>query len=118
MTTIHFLRRTTIVAAFALASGVAVPLLVSAANTAPAEWDGLVRVQSRSLDNIWLLPDVSFAGYTKVRLDPIEVAFYRNWSPNRSPSQRLRPSDVENIKSSLATEFRRVLSDTLDVAGA
>lgn len=119
MTTIHFLRRTAIVVAFAIAGGVAAPLLVSVslANTPPAEWDGLVRVQNRRLDHIYLLPDVSFAAYTRVRLDPVEVSFYRNWNPNRSPSQRLGASDVENIKSSLADEFRRVLSDTLTRAG-
>jgi hypothetical protein len=119
MTRIHFLRRTAIIGAFAMATGVAVPVLISLAlaNTPPAEWDGLVRVQNRRLDHIWLLPDVSFAGYTKVRLDPVEVSFYRNWNPNRSASQRLRQSDLENIRSSLATEFRRVLSDTLTRGG-
>jgi hypothetical protein len=118
MTTIHFLRRTAIVLAFVM-GGVAAPLLITVtlANTPPAEWDGLVRVENRRLDHMYLLPDVSFAGYTRVRLDPIEVSFYRNWNPNRSPSQRLRGSDVENIKSSLATEFRRVLSDTLTRGG-
>ena len=119
MTTIHFLRRTAIVAAFAVAGGVAVPLLVSVtlASTPPAEWDGLVRVENRRLDHMYLLPDVSFAGYTRVRLDPVEVSFARNWNPNRSPSQRLRPSDVQNIKSALANEFRRVFSDALTRAG-
>jgi len=119
MTRIHFLRRTAIVVAFAVAGGVALPLLISVtlANAPPAEWDGLVRVQDRRLDHMYLLPDVSFAGYTRVRLDPVEVSFYRNWNPNRSPSQRLRRSDVENIKSTLANEFRRVLSDTLARGG-
>jgi hypothetical protein len=119
MTTIHFLRRTAIVVAFALAGGLVLPSLISVtlADTPPAEWDGLVRVQNRSLDHIYLLPDVSFTGYTRVRLDPVEVSFYRNWNPRRSPSQRLRQSDLENIKSNLANEFRRVLSDTLTRAG-
>ena len=119
MTTIHFLRRTAIVFAFTVAGGVALPLLISAtlANTPPAEWDGLVRVQNRSLDHVYLLPDVSFSGFTRVRLEPVAVSFYRNWNPNRSPTQRLRASDMENIKSSLANEFRRILSDALTRAG-
>jgi hypothetical protein len=119
MTTTHFLRRAAIVVAFVVAGGVAVPLLISVAlaQTPPAEWDGLVRVQNRSLDHVYLLPDVSFAGYNRVRLDPIEVSFYRNWRPNRSPSQRLSQRDMENIKSNLANEFRRVLSDTLTRGG-
>ena len=43
MTRIHFLRRTAIIGAFALATGVAVPVLISVAlaNTPPAEWDGV-----------------------------------------------------------------------------
>jgi len=115
MTTIHILRRAAIVVALATVAGLAVPLLISVtlANAPPADWDGLVRVQNRRLDQLYLLPDVSFASYTRVRLAPVEVSFYRNWNPSRSPSQRLRPSDVENIKASLANEFRRVLSDTL-----
>jgi len=119
MTRIHSLRRTAIVVAFAVATGGALPWLISVtlANAPPAEWDGLVRVQNRRLDHMYLLPDVSFAGYTRVRLDPVEVSFYRNWRTNRSPSQRLRQSDVENIKSTLANEFRRVLSDTLARGG-
>jgi len=119
MTTIHFLRRTAIIVAFAVAGGVAAPLLISVtlAQTPPAEWDELVRVQNRRLDHVYLLPDVSFAGYTRVRLDPIQVSFYRNWNPNRSPTQRLSQRDMENIKSTMATEFRRVLSDTLTRGG-
>jgi hypothetical protein len=66
---------------------------------------------------MYLLPDVSFAGYTRVRLDPVQVSFYRNWNANRSPSQRLRQRDLENIKSTLANEFRRVFSDTLTRGG-
>jgi hypothetical protein len=119
MTAIQFLRRTAIVVAFAAVGGAAAPLLISItlANTPPAEWDGLVRVQNRRLDHMYLLPDVSFAAYKRVRLDPVEVSFYENWNPNRSRSQRLRQSDLESIKSTLASEFRRVLGETLARGG-
>ena len=119
MNNMHFLRRAAIVLAFAVTGGVAFPLLVSVtlANAPPTEWDGLVRMQNRRLDHMYLLPDVSFANYTRVRLDPIQVSFYRNWNPNRSPTQRLRQSDLENIKTTLADEFHRILSDTLTRGG-
>ena len=45
------------------------------------------------------------------------MSFYRNWNPNRSPSQRLRQSEVERLKSTLANEFRTVFSETLTRGG-
>jgi hypothetical protein len=122
MTTIHFMRRTLTVLAFAVAGGVATPSLITVglADTPPAEWDGLVRVQNRRLDHFYLLPDVSFAGYTRVRIDRAEVEFDRDWKRNpggRATRGRVTPREMENIKTSIADEFNRVFSETLTRAG-
>ena len=91
-------------------------LPVTAADEPPREWDGLVRVNSKQIDHLYKLPEADFSGYKRVRLDPIEVEFDKNWKPNaaeRSPSRRLDNSDLEKIKKTLAEEFRKVFTEEL-----
>lgn len=54
----------------------------------PTSWDGLSQVKSRKLDLVYLQPGADFRAYTKVLLDPTEVAFAKNWQRdyNRSTS--------------------------------
>ena len=100
-----------------LATGIVAALLpVMAADEPPKEWDGLVRVNSKQIDHLYKLPEADFSGYKRVRLDPIEVEFDKNWKPNaaeRSPSRRLDNSDLERIKKTLAEEFRKVFTEEL-----
>jgi len=90
------------------------------ADEPPKEWDGLVRVKSKQLDHVYKLPEADFSGYKRVRLDPIEVEFDKNWKPNdseRSPSRRLSSGDIEKIKQALAEEFRKVFTEELTKNG-
>ena len=59
-------------------------------------------MKSKNLDHVYKLPEADFSGYKRVRLDPIEVEFDKNWKPNdstRSPSQRLTNEDIEPLIS-------------------
>ena len=69
------------------------PLGAQASNT----WDGLVRVKSKAMDQVYLQSGADFRGYTKVLIDPTEVAFEKNWRRdyNRSASAGARISDQE-----------------------
>src|SRR5215469_1121146 len=110
-------RRTARYLAFAMLVMSAVAL---AADEPPKEWDGLVRVNSKQLDHVYKLPEADFSGYKRVRLDPIEVEFDKNWKPNqneRSPSRRLTNDDLERIKKALAEEFRKVFTEELSKNG-
>ena len=79
----------------------------------PTTWDGLVRVKSKRLEYVYLLPGADFRGYHKVMLDPTELAFKKNWlreynNSTRSLSSRLRESDVQEAiskGSQVATEI-------------
>jgi hypothetical protein len=68
---------------------------------APATWDGLMLVKSKRLDTVYLQPGADFSGYTKVMLDPTEVAFQKNWqrdynsSNSRNLAARVSDSDVQ-----------------------
>jgi len=105
-----------------LASGALGALLPTAvsADEPPQEWDGLTRVKSKQLDHVYKLPGADFSGYKRVRLDPIEVEFDKNWNPNdsqRGASRRLTNDDLEKIKKALAEEFRRVFTEELTENG-
>ena len=107
--------------ALALAIAAMAALLPAlAADAPPAEWDGLVRIDSKQIDHLYKLPAADFSGYKRVRLDPIEVEFDKNWKPNtaeRSSSRRLTNSDLEKIKQTLAEEFRKVFTEELTKHG-
>ena len=66
----------------------------------PTNWDGLVQVKSKRLDLVYLQPGADFRGYTKVLIEPAEVAFAKNWQRdyNRgsvSLGSRISDSDVQ-----------------------
>ena len=107
-------------AVLVMGAAAAALLPAMAADEPPKEWDGLVRVSSKKLDHVYKLPEADFSGYKRVRLDPIEVEFDKNWKPNqsqRSPSQRLTNEDIEKIKKALAEEFRKVFTEELTKNG-
>ena len=92
-------------AVLVMSAAAAALLPAMAADEPPKEWDGLARVSSKKLDHVYKLPEADFSGYKRVRLDPIEVEFDKNWKPNqsqRSPSQRLTNEDIEKINKALA----------------
>lgn len=60
----------------------------------PENWDGLQHIASRRLDAVYLLPGADFRIYTKVMLDPTEVAFRKNWQ--RDQSSRISSSSISN----------------------
>ena len=67
----------------------------------PDTWDGLTRVKSRQMDVVYLQPGADFRTYTKVMLDPTEVAFHKNWrkghnSTNRGLANMVSERDVQS----------------------
>jgi len=68
----------------------------------PAEWDGLSRVKSKKLEFVYLAPGADFRPYTKVSLDPTELAFAKNWKRDYNStavglSGRVSDSDVQRV---------------------
>lgn len=93
----HRLTMTTLVA-LALTSAPA-----ALAASPPANWDGLTRVHGGRMQYVYLLPGADFRPYTKVMLDPTEVAFKKNWAREynsrtiRSLSGRITDADIEQM---------------------
>lgn len=68
----------------------------------PAEWDGLVKVKSKKFELVYLRPGADFRGYTKVIIDPTEVAFEKNWkrdynSDTRGVSNQVTDRDIARM---------------------
>lgn len=85
--------------AFVIAGAVSAP--VGAAKP-PASWDGLVLLKSKKLDAVYLQPGADFRVYTKVMLDPTEIAFEKNWRRDYNSSsmlgaQRITETEVQEL---------------------
>lgn len=94
-------------------------VLICAAAEPQRDVDGLVRVQSRGIDHLYVLPEADFAKYNRVRLDPVDVSFDERWAPNARSrgARRLSDRDIENIKSSVAEEFEKTVENELKQGG-
>lgn len=95
---------------------------VSAFAQDSGSWDGLVEVKPKRLDAVFLLPGADFRNYTKIMMDPVEVAFEKNWARdyNRDAatlSQRLDQQDLERISQAARDEFTQVFTEAYREAG-
>ena len=85
----------------------------------PETWDGLVQRKSKGIDAVYVRPDVDFKVYRNVLLDPVVIAFDKNWKPNRagSSSLRLSASDIEKIREKTASGFQSIFAEELAAGG-
>lgn len=83
--------------------------------------EGLHRVEGTKLAQVYTDPDADFSVYHRVKLLDATVAFRKNWlRDQRSQSvnrMRVKSSDVERIKKSLAELFREVFTTALQEGG-
>jgi hypothetical protein len=112
-------RREIIWLAFSYATLAAAPVLAA---KAPTEWDGLVRVKAKNFANVYLAPGANFQGYTKVMIDPTEVAFHKDWakdynSTKKGVSGRISDSDVEKVVQEGTRAATDIFSDAFTKAG-
>jgi hypothetical protein len=92
------------------------------AMSAPAEWDGLVKVPAKRVRAAYLLPGASFAGYSKIMLDPAEVALHRNWlrdynSRTRQPGARISESEAQSRLKEVGTSADQIFAKAFADAG-
>jgi len=75
--------------------------------------DGLQLKKTKNLDLVYVKPGATLAAYTKVWLDPAEVAFSKDWEPPRQFTDK----DREKIRTGLAEEFLKVFTKELQEKG-
>lgn len=88
----------------------------------PPTWDGLVRVKSKRLDYVYLLPGADFRAYNKVMLDPTEIAFKKNWlreynNSTMTLSSRLSERDVQEAITKGSQAASEILAEALTQGG-
>jgi hypothetical protein len=81
--------------------------------------DGLRLVDKTRSGEIYADPDIDWTGYDSIILDPATVAFRKNWErdQNRNRGIRIRPEEIERIKSGLAGLFDEVFTRELSRNG-
>jgi hypothetical protein len=47
-------------------------------------YDGLKRIEVKGLDLAFARPGATLAAYKKVIVEPVEVAFHKDWDPTRT----------------------------------
>jgi hypothetical protein len=92
------------------------------AEEAPASWDGLVEVKPKKMDLVYLLPGADFRPYTKVMVDPTEVAFRKDWlkemnRPGTSLSRRVTEEDAAKILEAARSNFDDIFQEAFTKAG-
>jgi hypothetical protein len=107
-----------------LAVGVVGALLLAGCETPSSQlqksWDGLELKQVKGVDAVYLLPGAQFKPYTTVMIDPVQVAFDKNWEPNqyeRDISRHLSTKDIEKIRTEMSQVFREVFVEELQKGG-
>jgi Protein of unknown function (DUF3313) len=86
----------------------------------PQDWDGLELRPVKGLDAVYLRPGVEFKAYKTVMIDPVVVAFDKDWDPNSAEkdlSRQLGARDVQRIKDEMAEGFREVFVKELGEGG-
>jgi hypothetical protein len=83
--------------------------------------DGLVKVTPRRMELAWLRPGTDFRPYTKVIVDPTQVAFQPQWlkdyNLNAGMGPRLTQEDAKKIMAVAQTNFDEVFRDAFRKAG-
>ncbi|MFC1688913.1 DUF3313 family protein [Pseudomonadota bacterium] len=99
---------------------IAVPAAIMAESEPPEiSLEGLELVEKTRRGNLYADPDIDWSIYEQIQLEAATVSFRKNWQrdQNRYQSQKVRASDMERIKSSLAELFDRVFSEQLVKGG-
>ena len=68
----------------------------------PEEWDGLKLIKLKKLDAAYARPGADFTIYTKLIIDPIQVAFAKDWDKKSTVyKQKLSQKELDDIKTKL-----------------
>lgn len=95
-------------------------LAMPASVAAPPAYDGLVAVQARNLDQLYVRPSADMARYQKVMIDQVTVEFSKEWDKNVNDTRyvtRVRPDDARRIADETTGNVGGILADALRTRG-
>jgi hypothetical protein len=83
--------------------------------------EGLVAVQSRNLDELYLRPNADLAAYRKVLIDPVRAEIRGDWLKNlnytRNVSRWVGPDDAQRIAADVASTLESTIAETYKARG-
>jgi len=83
--------------------------------------EGLVAVQSRNLDELYLRPNADLAAYRKVLIDPVRAEIRGDWLKNlnytRNVSRWVGPDDAQRIAKDTAATLESTIAETYKARG-
>jgi hypothetical protein len=93
-----------------------------AAENLEASWDGLVQIKPKRIDAAFVLPGADFRPYTKVMLDPTEVAFRKDWVKDHNQTKRdvssyVTEEDAKEILAAARSNFDDIFKAAYEKAG-
>jgi len=81
-------------------------------------YDGLEKIKVKDIDLAYARPGATLAGYKRVVLEPISVAFRKDWSPTRTGSSLpLGSREQENIRNGIAKIVAEEFTKELQAKG-
>jgi hypothetical protein len=108
-----------------LLAGFFVPVVSLAATAAspgiPATTEGLVKVPSKRLAAVYLLPGADFKAYTKIMIDPVQVSFRKGWlkdvNSSRGTTRKVSEEDAQQIAEAMRTGFQDIFASEFKAKG-
>jgi hypothetical protein len=80
--------------------------------------DGLAKVTVKGVDLAYKRTDVDMAKYARIIVDPVEVAFHKDWNPTRPGSNlKLGAADRENIRTGVGKVVQEEFEKALKAGG-
>jgi hypothetical protein len=93
----------------------------AAAPAMPATLEGLVKVPSKRLAAVYLLPGVDVRAYSKVMIDPTQVSFRKDWvkdmNRSRGMSRRINEKDAQEIADAMRSGFEDIFAAAFKAKG-
>jgi Protein of unknown function (DUF3313) len=93
----------------------------AAAQAFPATLEGLVKVPSKRLAAVYLLPGEDFRAYTKIMIDPVQVSFRKGWlkdmNLSRSMSRKISEDDARKIADEMRSGFQDIFTAAFKAKG-
>jgi hypothetical protein len=91
------------------------------ADKSAESWDGLVEVKSSKFDAAFFAPGADFRQYSRIMIDPTQVAFHKNWlrdiNDQRSVSREVSEKDAEQILAAARSNFDDIFNEAFTKAG-
>ncbi len=71
---------------------------------AAMSYDGLQKISVKGIDLAYARPGATLAGYNRIKLEPVSVAFHKDWDPKMSHSRiKMNAEQRETIRTGVAT---------------